>query len=107
MITNFEISRSLEHVFRQLICPMSVDSHLSVSEAYTKYLVWKPKPGQVFEFSSDKRWYWVKKPGTKETEYIVAEYKSVDAQKNVTLLPKGSAEVSLRLFISFVCCLHT
>lgn len=72
---------------------MSVDTHLSTGDAYTKYLVWKPKPGQIFEYASDKRWYWVKKPGTKETEYIVAEYKSVDASKTVTLMPKGSAEV--------------
>lgn len=72
---------------------MSVDANLSVGDAYTKYLVWKPKPGQVFEYATDKRWYWVKKPGTKEIEYLVAEYKSVDANKNVTLLPKGSVDV--------------
>jgi hypothetical protein len=60
---------------------MSVDANLKVGEAYTKYLVFKPKPGHVFEYAADKKWYWVKKAGVQETEYIVAELKSVDDKK--------------------------
>ena len=70
----------------------TVDAKLPLNEAYSKYLVWKQKPGTIFDYAADKKWYWVKKAQSEYVEYIVAELKSVDG-KNAVLVPKGGIDV--------------
>jgi hypothetical protein len=71
----------------------TIDSKLTLGEAYNKYLVWKQKPGTVFEFAANKKWYWIKNPASPTSvEFIVAELKSLENKKAV-LLPKGAVDV--------------
>jgi myosin heavy subunit len=77
----------------------TIDSKLTVGEAYNKYLVWKQRPGTVFEFATNKKWYWVKKPNSTQVEFLIAELKSLE-NKKATLLPKASADVCSSLFVS-------
>lgn len=75
----------------------TIDQKLSVHDAYNKYLVWKQKPGTVFEYAANKKWYWIKKEGSSQLEYIVAELKSLE-NKKATLVPKGGIDVCNQLF---------
>jgi len=86
----------------------TIDAHLSVGDAYNKYCVWKAKPGHVFQFTADKKWYWLKKyrdvvdeeakalgrdEKKKEVYYVVGELKGIDAKtKMATFVEKGSVD---------------
>lgn len=79
----------------------TVDSKLSCSDAYNKYLVWKHKPGTVFDYATDKKWYWIRKPDSTQTEFFVAELKSLEGKKAV-LNPKASVDVISISHILFI-----